>query len=173
MVATAAARCTHSVHPRACGEHSALVRGNPLKSGSSPRLRGTWRRKRLDRRTKRFIPAPAGNIETKATTPQTASVHPRACGEHKTVRLSKFLVNGSSPRLRGTCANSWSPEQACRFIPAPAGNMPRARTAPTGPSVHPRACGEHSAEASKKWWNCGSSPRLRGTYTQGACDELD
>ena len=50
-----------------------------------------------------------------------------------------------------------------RFIPAPAGNTRSTPPKSRSRAVHPRACGEHTAEkASKIGWR-GSSPRLRGT----------
>ena len=49
------------VHPRACGEHVALMRRRLHLGGSSPRLRGTHRQAAACRPRRRFIPAPAGN----------------------------------------------------------------------------------------------------------------
>ena len=55
---------TATVHPRACGEFMAIIRGRGRPSGSSPRMRGipfqVYRRLRIYR----FIPAHAGNSYT-------------------------------------------------------------------------------------------------------------
>ena len=51
-----------SVHPRACGEHAPVAVRKTLTNGSSPRLRGTCLYGYGAAISKRFIPAPAGNI---------------------------------------------------------------------------------------------------------------
>ena len=73
------------------------------------------------------------------------------------------MVVGSSPRMRGTqhrleCAMVWF-----RFIPAHAGNTRTNIVKTVGPSVHPRACGEHNAINCGNAIAIGSSPRMRGT----------
>ena len=49
------------VHPRACGEQFNHGSPNQSSDGSSPRLRGTEQSPSNQRRSARFIPAPAGN----------------------------------------------------------------------------------------------------------------
>ena len=91
-----------TVHPRVCGELSALRLAIAANSGSSPRVRGTPALGcRRDHRH-RFIPACAGNSPTFARFTGWSSVHPRVCGE-----LCAALAR-----------SSWPP----RFIPACAGN---------------------------------------------------
>ena len=51
------------------------------------------------------------------------TVHPRACGEHKSSISLPNPSTGSSPRLRGTLLDTGSQAFGLRFIPAPAGNM--------------------------------------------------
>ncbi len=70
---------------------------------------------------------------------------------------------GSSPRLRGTDQQSGARGLEDRFIPAPAGNGGYTKSCIYCPAVHPRACGERLPRRTKKCWNGGSSPRLRGT----------
>ena len=70
------------VHPRTCGEHTSASTSASPSAGSSPHLRGTPTRERAFRRSRRFIPAPAGNTE--------------AMGR------SQMGRPGSSPHLRGT-----------------------------------------------------------------------
>ena len=132
-----------SVHPRACGEHAALLIGAILYVGSSPRLRGTHVYLLIDIHLVRFIPAPAGN------TPDQNEKKPPP--------------GGSSPRLRGT---PWPRDAASpggRFIPAPAGNTSWSSIAWYLQTVHPRACGEHRINTMGIARVVGSSPRLRGT----------
>ena len=71
--------------------------------------------------------------------------------------------NGSSPRVRGTGANTMSIYAALRFIPAGAGNgSPPGQGQRTGP-VHPRGCGERRTDITISAVEVGSSPRVRGT----------
>ena len=50
------------------------------------------------------------------------SVHPRACGERVVEDGQLVLVNGSSPRMRGTGTGRSVYLIVVRFIPAHAGN---------------------------------------------------
>ena len=50
-----------TVHPRVCGEQAHAGSGMPRSSGSSPRVRGTDFDAQKHNRTRRFIPACAGN----------------------------------------------------------------------------------------------------------------
>ncbi len=95
------------------------------------------------------------------------AVHPRTCGEHRSVRRVSEGRFGSSPHLRGTHGRSDPMIKRFRFIPAPAGNtldllgQCRLRT------VHPRTCGEHWGFSSVDLGLNGSSPHLRGTLNSG------
>ena len=161
-----------TVHPRACGELVLNDDNNPADYGSSPRMRGTRRRTRIDRDGSRFIPAHAGNSQDQAVPPARPPVHPRACGELMIVRRLTTENSGSSPRMRGTLwQRGWSSvlgiieigSAADRFIPAHAGNsMPMRQKWPEKP-VHPRACGERKELPRPLARNAGSSPRMRGT----------
>ena len=72
-------RCS-AVHPRACGGAPVGVGDHVLLIGSSPRVRGSRRRDRVDRLGLRFIPARAGEPCGWSGEPPAAAVHPRACG---------------------------------------------------------------------------------------------
>ncbi len=111
-----------AVHPRVCGELRDTRYRWLRYSGSSPRVRGTPEHLELNATPLRFIPACAGN--SCATPPQsgTPSVHPRVCGELIAGNPRAFLVDGSSPRVRGTLCSAMPCRRACRFIPACAGN---------------------------------------------------
>jgi len=156
-----------AVHPRACGERRPLICATLTERGSSPRLRGTRGEVRLVLAEGRFIPAPAGNALHHSSRRFAISVHPRACGERRTVQRSVWLSIGSSPRLRGTRGWPCSWPTQWRFIPAPAGNaFPRTVT-PGSLAVHPRACGERALPVAGRPRLRGSSPRLRGTRRRG------
>ena len=154
---------SRSVHPRACGEHPDDPDAIQTTAGSSPRLRGTQTASRLARRRRRFIPAPAGNTAAGVSMTATASVHPRACGEHPPPAAGTVCRSGSSPRLRGTPAPLPWHRVRSRFIPAPAGNTVGHVHRHRLHAVHPRACGEHCRCPVAAGSCNGSSPRLRGT----------
>ena len=151
------------VHPRACGEHNRAGLRQCERSGSSPRLRGTLGARRRHGLSRRFIPAPAGNINGSKTNGAMGTVHPRACGEHVSPSPCTMCIRGSSPRLRGTSSEADRQPVHQRFIPAPAGNMIIPKAVAMRESVHPRACGEHVLKRHRYVVHVGSSPRLRGT----------
>ena len=93
---------TLTVHPRVCGEHTALCRLVAVVDGSSPRLRGTQQQQVARLRSRRFIPASAGNTDGSSTRSRELTVHPRVCGEHVIIEWGGLWQTGSSPRLRGT-----------------------------------------------------------------------
>ena len=70
---------------------------------------------------------------------------------------------GSSPRGRGTRELFQKSSVHNRFIPAWAGNTPRASTRPRTSPVHPRVGGEHKSSLQELIKGLGSSPRGRGT----------
>ncbi len=153
--------CT--VHPRVCGERIIPINSCVSSFGSSPRVRGTRKRKGYPVADQRFIPACAGNASIRPTRYGRTPVHPRVCGERATGRHSTKQPTGSSPRVRGTLEKAKTPEVKSRFIPACAGN------ANAGPiifvlySVHPRVCGERYWILWRPAYSLGSSPRVRGT----------
>ena len=136
---------------------------SPDQHGSSPRLRGTGCGLNWPPDACRFIPAPAGNRIARRAETIIRSVHPRACGEQIRSRYSLPTTGGSSPRLRGTGLPGGPKPSSDRFIPAPAGNRSGPGTRCRRPAVHPRACGEQSAQGAFFEPAPGSSPRLRGT----------
>ena len=132
-----------SVHPRACGEHAAIIKLSEFES--------------------RFIPAHAGNTQTRPLPSLYRAVHPRACGEHGQSQEANMPTFGSSPRMRGTRADQLRQPATRRFIPAHAGNTAGVVTTVRSTRVHPRAWGEHCTRAAEANPLSGSSPRMRGT----------
>ena len=78
-----------------------------------------------------------------------------------------WLRLGSSPRSRGTRGAWFAWCSSLRFIPALAGNTPPAACRCPSSPVHPRARGEHQAPNHLQRCPGGSSPRSRGTPSQG------
>ena len=135
-------------------------------------MRGTVRR-RVDRiPALRFIPACAGNSAASSVRAVVAPVHPRVCGEQSVLLRYRRPSLGSSPRVRGT-ANPAAPRQdPARFIPACAGNRYGFDHRTIRQPVHPRVCGEQSYIRLRTAPRDGSSPRVRGTDSDGEW-ELD
>ncbi len=111
-----------AVHPRACGERRRFLVQKPHDYGSSPRVRGTREREDDYRARWWFIPARAGNAAPIPPPALCDTVHPRACGERATTRVTAAASTGSSPRVRGTLYRLRSSHPHPRFIPARAGN---------------------------------------------------
>ena len=89
--------------------------------------------------------------------------HPRVCGEHRLILLTRRAAQGSSPRMRGTLQTPWQHHPEPGIIPAYAGNtMPRWRPWRKNWD-HPRVCGEHAIQGRGTGAMWGSSPRMRGT----------
>ncbi len=151
-----------AVHPRACGEHVvvALERGD--LDGSSPRVRGTRPSSLPSQASGRFIPARAGNTATARSTSSFRTVHPRACGEHRSAMSAGNVQPGSSPRVRGTLYIQQRFDLSSRFIPARAGNTKTIIALISIPSVHPRACGEHAAAEPPLSWDTRFIPARAG-----------
>ncbi len=113
----------------------------------------------------RFIPAPAGNIDSFLHSRPAHAVHPRTRGEHGIPPLNPLKPTGSSPHPRGTYSERSRHYTERRFIPAPAGNIRLVMSADNSPPVHPRTRGEHRFLSLNAWSKPGSSPHPRGTST--------
>ena len=150
-------------HPRVCGEHSLKQFLALSFPGSSPRMRGTLGKVALAALLFGIIPAYAGNTFTLVKTCFVGGDHPRVCGEHPIVPHSASVPMGSSPRMRGTLHIRSGQSRRAGIIPAYAGNTRRGQREGRGWRDHPRVCGEHSSETSRRALSAGSSPRMRGT----------
>ena len=159
-------------HPRVCGEHKRLPRTHTTRPGSSPRMRGTLQRSLDMWYFIGIIPAYAGN--TQSNTMRGASVwdHPRVCGEHLTGNPYLLMVQGSSPRMRGTLGFSVTNTNDAGIIPAYAGNTWRPSSNLRCVRDHPRVCGEHEAFGTSASKAQGSSPRMRGTLVARIPEEI-
>ena len=111
----------------------------------------------------RIIPAHAGNTSVDLARSLHVGDHPRACGEHPKEHIGADVQEGSSPRMRGTRAETVEPAEGGGIIPAHAGNTPLRFTRSRPRRDHPRACGEHHIRAEHAPCGLGSSPRMRGT----------
>ncbi len=152
-----------TVHPRGRGEHCYAAPPGRTTHGSSPRARGTLGFEVAVMERQRFIPAGAGNTPSSSSLALRPPVHPRGRGEHGMVPGCCGLVDGSSPRARGTQIPDTRTRPRTRFIPAGAGNTMPGSTSMSAISVHPRGRGEHGIASCRLTPTIGSSPRARGT----------
>ena len=130
-------------HPRVCGEHHVQVHAGARLQGSSPRMRGAPAVFDALQDKAGIIPAYAGSTSCSRPRWSAPKDHPRVCGEHR-IGLNGFLfMTGSSPRMRGAPARSWSRKTARRIIPAYAGSTGLVRRLDGRDEDHPRVCGEH------------------------------
>ena len=109
-------------HPRVCGEHGDNNEESIEDLGSSPRMRGTPYRQPVLAHGAGIIPAYAGNTLPATRTCSWCRDHPRVCGEHERVCIEDIIVQGSSPRMRGTHQVQGQHLAAVWIIPAYAGN---------------------------------------------------
>ena len=72
---------------------------------------------------------------------------------------------GSSPRVWGASAHGTPDEPLTRFIPTRVGSILSLSCRPSGISVHPHACGEHTRFRRPLAGSYGSSPRVWGACT--------
>ena len=136
-------------HPRTCGAAIFQSNGNDLGEGSSPHLRGSPRAELLDAVLQRVIPAPAGQPQTQGESARQVWGHPRTCGAARSAPWRYVAQRQSSPHLRGSQFRWETPKDACRVIPAPAG-QPCHHPYTTLPGRgHPRTCG--AAKETTKW----------------------
>src|SRR5665811_1453067 len=156
-----------AVHPHACGDH-VVTHGDRLPyRGSSPRVWGpqvTWAK---EHRTVRFIPTRVGTTTSDKRSATAMSVHPHACGDHSGVMPVAAVISGSSPRVWGPHRNARPRARWGRFIPTRVGTTTSLPGSLTARSVHPHACGDHTASRSSDVSHCGSSPRVWGPLTPG------
>ena len=153
----------YPVHPHACGEHVGTSSMVMRPVGSSPRMWGTLLRFAHLDRLPRFIPTHVGNTSAPRALWGWESVHPHACGEHRSLRDPYTNKPGSSPRMWGTRHGSLSVSSGQRFIPTHVGNTSITFFTASMKSVHPHACGEHYQRAGRPGDSAGSSPRMWGT----------
>ena len=114
-----------------------------------------------------IIPAHAGLTRPKAVSTVLLWDHPRACGAHRQKQLRGILLQGSSPRMRGSLTDRRRNDISAGIIPAHAGLTSRITADINAPRDHPRACGAHRSENGWKRVRWGSSPRMRGSLSSG------
>ena len=94
-------RARASVYPRACGGTPLCIPAAPTIIGLSPRVRGNRTATPLTGRTRRSIPARAGEPPSYTHSRTTQWVYPRACGGIACHDTHSSVSAGLSPRVRG------------------------------------------------------------------------
>ena len=129
--------------PRGCGEHCAGGFWPKLRTGSSPRIRGTQLR--------------TSNGHT------SCMAHPRTYGEHWAATWATLSESGSPPCIRGTLLGFGTDRLRARRTPAHTGNAGTSSHTYARASAHPRAYGERTDSYVDDRDEYGSPPRIRGT----------
>ena len=134
----------------------------PKLTGSSPRMWGILQSPGGSVCTDRFIPTHVGNTAGVVDFFCAMPVHPHACGEYMSSRLSVSISVGSSPRMWGILAATPRASGCDRFIPTHVGNTPAEQGEDQSAPVHPHACGEYTCGTRRRSIGAGSSPRMWG-----------
>ena len=108
-------------HPRVCGENINPLTGQPIATGSSPRMRGKLERTGGARDRHGLIPAYAGKTAGVRERVVWTPAHPRVCGENCPNAPVTSPGRGSSPRMRGKLGKTEPRDPMWRLIPAYAG----------------------------------------------------
>ena len=146
-----------------CGEQLLPIYTSLSCLGSSPRVRGTGSSNNVIKAATGIIPACAGNSRNPRFLDGKSRDHPRVCGEQVASATVHGLVEGSSPRVRGTGRCRLRAMMVQGIIPACAGNRDVPSVLRCVVGDHPRVCGEQMASEYKGLTVKGSSPRVRGT----------
>ncbi len=155
-------------HPRACGANQIQHGACSARHGSSPRMRGKLMKRGSLKRSRRIIPAHAGQTHRVRGGVVEFADHPRACGANMPWSIRNAARVGSSPRMRGKRRARGRPRHHTRIIPAHAGQTRVVfDCAMVGPD-HPRACGANADSLFDASAVCGSSPRMRGKRLCGS-----
>ncbi len=153
------------------------------RPGRSPRMRGSLCAKRLVGGRVGSIPAHAGQPSPSSPSRAPSRVDPRACGAAGSNVYWHGLIQGRSPRMRGSHVEEPAREIGRGSIPAHAGSLSVLRDRRRGRGsipahagqpfdrstlglrygVDPRACGAAFDSDLRKHTSQGRSPRMRGS----------
>ncbi len=151
-----------AVYPRACGATVRLGGAVAERGGLSPRVRGNRATVTVTSRSKRSIPARAGQPGPGRFHRHKHTVYPRACGATEQLDDVNEQWQGLSPRVRGNRRLPGRRHPLHGSIPARAGQPnPAPEPMPTS-TVYPRACGATPTPRLRRTLLNGLSPRVRG-----------
>ena len=99
-------RRNNPVHPHIRGEYLQNSMISPRLCGSSPHPWGILFRKRIHKRTVRFIPTSVGNTRQRTQESQGRTVHPHIRGEYEVAMMMTTSCCGSSPHPWGILSHT-------------------------------------------------------------------
>ena len=149
-----------------CGGTDVGFRHVNILLGLSPRVRGNRRAAPARGRSRRSIPACAGEPRHVNTCSHLLEVYPRVCGGTPGDVVVIDEAAGLSPRVRGNPPVRLSARLSGRSIPACAGEPRIGYTADEAWEVYPRVCGGTSPALDAGTGRRGLSPRVRGNQAQ-------
>ena len=155
------------VHPRVGGEAAGLAFASVLRAGPSPRGRGSLDSARAAHLNDGSIPAWAGKPRSERCPPASTRVHPRVGGEAVDDHAQRHVLQGPSPRGRGSPSIRTGSLSPIGSIPAWAGKPQRRERRSRYHQVHPRVGGEAIAVSFCVSAVEGPSPRGRGSPDAG------
>ena len=152
------------VYPRVCGGTVSGTRGLCCRPGLSPRMRGNRYATRRRSRSRRSIPAYAGEPIVDLNEILLVRVYPRVCGGTEGLAPRRLAVWGLSPRMRGNLLAEHQGELLDGSIPAYAGEPNKLHGKGQRQKVYPRVCGGTPTRVSRTGAGEGLSPRMRGNH---------
>ena len=158
-----ASPCVIGVHPRVCGGAIRKDGAGRAGEGPSPRVRGSLGPDTFDQDIFGSIPACAGEPRQSTREARRSGVHPRVCGGAGVALLLGDLLEGPSPRVRGSPVFPVAFAAARGSIPACAGEPIRIGSPMASIGVHPRVCGGATRRRLGSSSMRGPSPRVRGS----------
>ena len=151
------------VYPRVCGGTVKGPLARPFIRGLSPRVRGNLSIRSNAGRTRRSIPACAGEPLSNVAHRVAGGVYPRVCGGTEPGLQVLAQCLGLSPRVRGNPYRDGVSVAIRGSIPACAGEPdPAAGGLGQAMPVYPRVCGGTPYEVTEVDQVDGLSPRVRG-----------
>ena len=152
-------------YPRVCGEAFSRPRLSMSGNGLSPRVRGSPCLCIVKTRKAGIIPACAGKPSSPTWACRARRDYPRVCGEARSLAAVRLLLEGLSPRVRGSRCRLATGSSTPRIIPACAGKPAAKVSARPCGKDYPRVCGEAAEATFAKVGAQGLSPRVRGSHT--------
>ena len=151
------------VYPRVCGGARSGDGPSVIMRGLSPRVRGSHDLLLLGEIGLGSIPACAGEPRTPSRSRKPTRVYPRVCGGAIVLSGGRRIIEGLSPRVRGSPILPNNTTGLIGSIPACAGEPSPAAGCRRRTGVYPRVCGGAFACGPPVGPYTGLSPRVRGS----------
>ena len=149
-------------YPRVCGGTQEAEQYRLVDLGLSPRVRGNLNGRQCHHKTRRPIPACAGEPGGRGNRPALEPAYPRVCGGTLAVDQKRAYHGGLSPRVRGNRLRLRRGQLRRRPIPACAGEPSSQTATAKGKGAYPRVCGGTPVQHDRLGNPEGLSPRVRG-----------